>query len=208
MQRSPISRWWPPKSTDIAVLSRITSTSSLSPAVWWEKEFVVLDFCPEYLWDCLMFELKYWPHNMKLKFLIVAVSCIYLLCLYDTLMRKALPAQSNPLISLNYEKVADVLESWIWLRADFQSGSRVLKKEFWTFSYLYLWHAMWFHAKKLLKTLKFWKSLNSLCKSGSRPQKSPKKRWSLIIDLVSTVWPPDLPKVRWCRYLSPRNGCF
>ena len=33
---------------------------------------------------------------------------------------------------------------------------------------------MWFHAKKLLKTLKFWKSLNSLCKSGSQPQKSPK----------------------------------
>ena len=29
-----------------------------------------------------------------------------------------------------------------------------------------------------------------------------------IIDLVSTVWPPDIPKVRWCRYFSPRNGCF
>ena len=40
-------------------------------------------------------------------------------------------------------------------RADFQSGFRVLKKVFWTFSYLYLWHTMWFHAKKLLKTLKF-----------------------------------------------------
>ena len=23
------------------------------------------------------------------------------------------------------------------------------------------------------------------------------------VDLVSTVWPPDLPKVRWCRYFSP-----
>ena len=57
----------------------------------------------------------------------------------------------------------------------FQSGFRVLKTVFWTFSYLNLWHTMWFHAKKLLKTLKFWKSLNSLCKSGSRPQKSPKK---------------------------------
>ena len=66
-------------------------------------------------------------------------------------------------------------QSWVWWRADFQSGSRVLKKVFWTFSYLYLWHTMWFHAKKLLKTLKFWKSLNLLCKSGSRPQKSPKK---------------------------------
>ena len=28
------------------------------------------------------------------------------------------------------------------------------------------------------------------------------------VDLVSTVWPPDLPKVRLCPYLSPRNGCF
>ena len=47
-------------------------------------------------------------------------------------------------------------------RANFQSGSRLLKKVFWTFSYLYLWYTMWFHAKKLLKTLKFWKLLNSL----------------------------------------------
>ena len=35
-------------------------------------------------------------------------------------------------------------KSWVWWRADFQSGSRVLKKVFWTFSYLYLWHIMWF----------------------------------------------------------------
>ena len=56
-------------------------------------------------------------------------------------------------------------ESWVWWRADFQRGSRVFKKEFLTFSYLYLWHTMWFHAKKLLKTLKFWKLLNSLYKA-------------------------------------------
>ena len=55
------------------------------------------------------------------------------------------------------DSLSDVPESWVWLRADFQSGSRMLKKVFWTFSYLYLWHTMWFHAKKLLKTLKFWK---------------------------------------------------
>ena len=73
-----------------------------------------------------------------------------------------------------YDSIATVGEIRVYLRADFQSGSRVLKKEFWTFSYLYLWHTMWFHAKKLLKTLKFWKSLNLLCKSGSWPQKSPK----------------------------------
>ena len=79
---------------------------------------------------------------------------------------------------LIYESIATVGESRVCWRADFQSGSRVLKKVFWTFSYLYLWHTMWFHAKKLLKTLKFWKSLNSLCKSGSRPQnpKTPKPR--------------------------------
>ena len=74
-----------------------------------------------------------------------------------------------------YDSLSDVGEIRVYQRADFQSGSRVLKKVFWTLSYLYLWHTMWFHAKKLLRTLKFWKSLNSLCKSGSRPQKSPKK---------------------------------
>ena len=73
---------------------------------------------------------------------------------------------------------------------DFQSGSRVLKKVFWTFSYLFLWHTMWFHAKKLLRTLKFWKSLNSLCKSGSRPQKSPKKaqKTDHSIAIYSNFW--------------------
>ena len=60
-----------------------------------------------------------------------------------------------------YESIATVGEIGVWWRANFQSGSRVLKKVFWTLSYLYLWHTMWFHAKKLLKTLKFWKSLNS-----------------------------------------------
>ena len=74
-----------------------------------------------------------------------------------------------------YDSMPDLGEIRVYQRADFQSGSRVLKKVFWTLSYLYLWHTMWFHAKKLLRTLKFWKSLNSLCKSGSQPQKSPKK---------------------------------
>ena len=61
------------------------------------------------------------------------------------------------------DKVLDVAESWEQWRADFQSGSKVLKKVFWIFSYLYVWHTMWFHAEKMLKTLKFWKLLNSLC---------------------------------------------
>ena len=49
---------------------------------------------------------------------------------------------------------------------------------------------MWFHAKKLLRTLKFWKSLNSLCKSGSRPQKSPKKaqKTDHSIAIYSNFW--------------------
>ena len=55
-----------------------------------------------------------------------------------------------------YDSIATVGEIRVYRRADFQSGSRVLKKVFWTFSYLYLWHTMWFHAKKLLKILKFW----------------------------------------------------
>ena len=89
-----------------------------------------------------------------------------------------------------YESIATVGEIRVYWRADFQSGSRVLKKLFWTLSYLYLWHTMWFHAKKLLKTLKFWKSLNSLCKSGSRPQKSPKKaqKTDHSIAIYSNFW--------------------
>ena len=59
-----------------------------------------------------------------------------------------------------YDSIASVGKTGVWWRADFQSGSRVLKKVFWTFSYLYLWHTMWCHTEKLLKTPKFWKSLN------------------------------------------------
>ena len=65
----------------------------------------------------------------------------------------------NPIIknkiSKVYESIATVGEIRVYWRADFQRGSSVIKKVFWTFSYLYLWHTMWFHAKKLLKTLKF-----------------------------------------------------
>ena len=97
------------------------------------------------------------------------------------------PSLIDPML---YESFATVGEIRVWWRADFQSGSRVLKKVFWTFSYLYLWHTMWFHAKKLLRTLKFWKSLNSLCKSGSRPQKSPKKaqKTDHSIAIYSNFW--------------------
>ena len=89
-----------------------------------------------------------------------------------------------------YDSMSDLGEIRVYQRADFQSGSRVLKKVFWTLSYLYLWHTMWFHAKKLLRTLKFWKSLNSLCKSGSRPQKSPKKaqKTDHSIAIYSNFW--------------------
>ena len=93
-------------------------------------------------------------------------------------------------VRFTYESFSDVGEIRVYRRADFQSGSRVLKKVFWTLSYLYLWHTMWFHAKKLLRTLKFWKSLNSLCKSGSRPQKSPKKaqKTDHSIAIYSNFW--------------------
>ena len=121
-----------------------------------------------------------------------------------------------------YETVADVPETWVWWRADFQSASRVFKEVFWTFSYLYLWHTVWFHAKKLLKTLKFWKSLNLLCKSGSRPKKLPKKspkNRSLNCDLLKFLntygifWVPpgessypDSSKCVWQRGVERLKG--
>ena len=42
---------------------------------------------------------------------------------------------------LVYDKLSDVAEIWVQWRSNFQSGSRVLKRVFWTFSYLYLWHS-------------------------------------------------------------------
>ena len=65
-----------------------------------------------------------------------------------------------------------------------------VKKGVLNLSYLYLWHTMWFHAEKLLKTIKFGKLLNSLCKSGSRPQKSPKKaqKTDHSIAIYSNFW--------------------
>ena len=103
---------------------------------------------------------------------------------------KAGGGQNIITIKIVYDSMSDLGEIRVYQRADFQSGSRVLKKVFWTLSYLYLWHTMWFHAKKLLKTLKFWKSLNSLCKSGSQPQKSPKKaqKTDHSIAIYSNFW--------------------
>ena len=54
-----------------------------------------------------------------------------------------------------YDRFTTVAETWLQWRSDFQSGSRVLKKVLYTFSYLYLWHIMSFNAEKLLKILKF-----------------------------------------------------
>ena len=95
-----------------------------------------------------------------------------------------------------YDKLSDVAKAWVQRRSDFQSGFRVLKRVFWTFSYLYLGPTMWFHAKKLLKTLKFWKSLNSLYKSGqSLSKKRPKNRfhWRAVPDWQAD-WGPEMWK--------------
>ena len=43
-----------------------------------------------------------------------------------------------------YDKLSDVAKAWVQRRSDFQSGFRVLKEVLWTFSFLYLWHTMWF----------------------------------------------------------------
>ena len=55
--------------------------------------------------------------------------------------------------------------------------------------------------KKLLKTLKFWKSLNSLYDPGSRPQKSPKIAQKRITHSIAVCYPQ---KVRPChKMISP-----
>ena len=126
------------------------------------------------LWDSLIISM-------------IAISHLLALSPLLEVTPKYLDLIQNCFLSRRYESIANVGESRVWWRADFQSGSRVLKKVFWTFSYLYLWHTMWFHTKKLLKTLKFWKSLNSLCKFGSRPQKLPKKR-TRSIAIYSNFW--------------------
>ena len=71
---------------------------------------------------------------------------LFISCLLVKNIQVVKPTQVNDAEKNKYDSVADVPESWVLLRADFQSGSRVLKKVFWTFSYLYLWHTMWFHA--------------------------------------------------------------
>ena len=131
-----------------------------------------------------------WPLFLKLRVSILETPLDFTaLCRW--LMRQLIEGEltKGSLIKV-YDSMSDLGEIRVYQRADFQSGSRVLKKVFWTFSYLYLWHTMWFHAKKLLRTLKFWKSLNSLCKSGSRPQKSPKKaqKTDHSIAIYSNFW--------------------
>ena len=59
----------------------------------------------------------------------------------------------------NSSQRADVNMSHSQILGKFEYGwgpiFKVVLELFWTFSYLYLWHTMWFHVKKLLKTLKF-----------------------------------------------------
>merc|ERR1719318_57468 len=71
-----------------------------------------------------------------------------------------------------YESFATVGEIRVYWRADFQSGSRVLKKGVLN---LFLSISMAYNVISCQKVAENTQSLNSLCKSGSRPQKSPKK---------------------------------
>merc|ERR1711963_145847 len=71
-----------------------------------------------------------------------------------------------------YDSFSDVGEIRVYWRADFQSGSRVLKKGVLN---PFLSISMAYNVISCQKVAENTQSLNSLCKSGSRPQKSPKK---------------------------------
>ena len=78
-----------------------------------------------------------------------------------------------------YDSFSDVPESWVWWRADFQCGSRMLKKVFWTFSYLYLWLQCGFMQKSCWKHSNFEnRSIRyvNLAPDLRNHQKKPKKR--------------------------------
>ena len=83
----------------------------------------------------------------------------------------------------------------------------VSKKVFWTFSYLYLWHTICMSAGKFFLAaccgLNF--DATNLPNSSLEPLYPKLFRGRPEVDLVSTVWPPDLPKVRWCRFLLFRT---
>ena len=76
-------------------------------------------------------------------FTIIPLPSQSFLCFPSLLVRKkpsGMELADCPAVFLRfvYDSVADVPESWVWLRADFQSGSRVLEKVFWNFPiYIY-----------------------------------------------------------------------
>merc|ERR1719370_2639162 len=86
-----------------------------------------------------------------------------------------------------YESFATVGEIRVYWRANFQSGSRVLKKGVLN---LFLSISMAYNVISCQKVAENTKSPNSLCKSGSRPQKSPKKaqKTDHSIAIYSNFW--------------------
>ena len=100
-----------PSSSPIAVLSKVNEDDTVAD-------------CPTQL-ICTWFEAGPFKKCFQKLFF----------CIFSISMKSFLASKVQTLI---YETVADGPESWVWWRADFQSGSEVLKKVFWTFSYLYL----------------------------------------------------------------------
>ena len=84
----------------------------------------------------------------------------------------------------------------------FRAGGRRLKN----FSFSRICMSLWWKSSSACCGLNF--DATDLPNSSFEPLYPKLFRGRPEVDLVSTVWPPDLPKVRWCRYFSPRNGCF
>ena len=142
------------ENTDMAVVFTLTLLSQLAaltfvPIAWYgynqmhRCRFVVI--IPIYMWINAS-KLYTLPSGYMMIFEVI-LGCLrlYVGCwrFYGTSLGKELLWQ----LMMSYDRVADVAESSLQWRSDFQSGSRVLKKVLWTFSYLYLWHTMSYIAK-------------------------------------------------------------
>ena len=79
---------------------------------------------------------------------------------YEVINKSIWGEEQDDMLFWVYDSIATVGEIRVYWRADFQSGSSVLKKVLWTF-FIYIYGIQCdFMQKKVVKTIKFWKSLN------------------------------------------------